>query len=103
MTDSISFYDDLIPVILSGDKTITIRSQADRRYQPGMYIEVLRHSNGERVAQIQILDVELIRFQDLDESHANREAMSLSALKQLIREIYPDTDNLIVISFKLIP
>ena len=102
MTDSIRFKDVLIPAVLKGNKTITIRSQAGQRYQLGEQIQVVRDSDGERVAMIEVLSVDSISFQDLDESYATREAMPLSALKKLIREIYPNTDLLTVISFKLI-
>ncbi|MFV0544546.1 MAG: N(4)-acetylcytidine aminohydrolase [Marinicella pacifica] len=102
MNRSIRFKDVFIPAVLKGNKTITIRSQAGQRYQPGEPLQVVRDSDGERVAMIKVLRVESILFQDLDESHAIREAMSLSALKKLIREIYPDSDNLTMISFKLI-
>jgi len=102
MSHSIRFYDNLIPAILSGDKTITIRSASGYRYKPGSRLDVLRDSNGERVAEIEITAVEAICFQDLNESHAEREAMSLTALKKLIAEIYPGIDHLTVISFKLI-
>ncbi|KAA3638893.1 MAG: ASCH domain-containing protein, partial [Proteobacteria bacterium] len=90
MSHTIHFYDDLIPTVLSGDKTITIRSQTGRRYQPGMRLEVLRHSDGERVAEIEVVDVKNIHFQDLNDSHAVQEHMKLAELRELIQQIYPD-------------
>lgn len=98
----ISFYDELLPAVLRGDKTITIRSQSGLQYQPGSPVTVISHSTGQHVGEIEITDVEAIAFHDINESHAQREQMSLPALKKLIAEIYPDTAQLTVISFKLI-
>jgi len=102
MSQTIRFYDDLIPAVLSGAKTITIRSQAGRQYQPGMRLEVLRHSDGERVAEIEVMSVKSLRYQELNDSHAVQEYMTLSELRELIQKIYPDIEHLSVISFKLI-
>lgn len=103
LNNSIRFKDNLIPAVLNGEKTITIRRQQDRRFQPGKRLDVLRDSDGQAVAKLEILTVERLPLGDLDESHARRESMSLPMLKQLITEIYPDTEHFAVISFKLIP
>jgi Uncharacterized protein conserved in bacteria len=67
-----------------------------------MRLKVLRHSTGEQVAEIKVLSVNNILYQDLNESQAAQEHMKLSDLRTLIQEIYPDTEHLSVISFKLI-
>lgn len=102
MLQTIRFYDNLIPAVLNGDKTITIRSQAGRQYQPGRRLAVLRHSDGERVAEIEVMNVNNIHYQDLNDSHAVQEHMTLSELRKLIQEIYPNIEHLSVVSFKLI-
>ena len=101
MTDSIRFYNDLIPSVLSGKKTITIRRHS-RRYRPGRRFRMLRHSDGVQVGELEVLSVKDIRYQDLNDSHAVQEHMTLSELRKLIQEIYPDNKHLTVISFKLI-
>ncbi|MEF1214547.1 ASCH domain-containing protein, partial [Vibrio alginolyticus] len=51
---------------------------------------------------IKIRSVEPLHFEDINEFHAEQEAIELPKLKQLIREIYPNTDTLFVIEYELI-
>ena len=55
-----------------------------------------------KVCEIKILSVEPLHFDDINEFHAEQEYIELPKLKQLIREIYPDTDTLFVISYELV-
>jgi len=98
--NQISFYDELLPAVLSGDKTITIRRASGVQYQVGSQVNVISHSNSQTVGMIEITAIEAIRFQDINQSHARREQMSLPVLKQLINKIYPNNEQLTVISFK---
>lgn len=102
MTDSIRFYNDLIPSVLSGKKTITIRRQSRCCYRPGRRFRMLRHSDGVQVGELEVLSVKDIRYQDLNDRHAAQENMTLSDLRKLIQKIYPGIEHLTVISFKLI-
>ena len=100
--NQLSFLDELLPAVQRGEKTITIRSQAGLKFQPGKRVQVVSHTTGQAVCEIEITAVEAIRFQDISESHARSEQMSLAALKELIAKIYPNTKQLSVISFTLI-
>ena len=56
----------------------------------------------EKVCEIKILAVEPLDFNDINEFHAEQEAIELPKLKQLIREIYPSTDDLFLITYELV-
>ena len=43
-----------------------------------------------------------LKFDDINEFHAEQEAIELPKLKELIREIYPNIDELYVIEYELI-
>jgi len=51
---------------------------------------------------LKIKAVEVILFNNLTDFHAKQENMSLPELKALIQEIYPNIDNLYVISYELV-
>jgi uncharacterized protein YqfB (UPF0267 family) len=54
------------------------------------------------VCEVKILAVEPLHFDDINEFHAEQEAIELPKLKQLIREIYPNTDELFLITYELV-
>lgn len=98
----ITFFEFLIPLITSGKKIITIRDESESHYVPGTEVEVFTLETNRKVCDIRILSVDPIQFDEIDEFHAVQEAIELPELKQLIREIYPDTDTLFVIKYKLL-
>ncbi len=98
----LSFYDALLPAVLSGKKTISIRSRKGLLYEPGTVVELCSHSTGQCFGTLIITAVEPLHYQQINETHAQLEQMSLVALRLLIKKIYPDTEHLSVISFKLI-
>ncbi|MEJ2766002.1 N(4)-acetylcytidine aminohydrolase [Photobacterium sp. MCCC 1A19761] len=98
----ITFFEMLTPLIVSGKKTITIRDESESHYVPGTQVEVFTLETDEKVCDIEILSVEPLQFDDINEFHAEQEALELSKLKTLIREIYPDIDQLYAITYKLI-
>jgi uncharacterized protein YqfB (UPF0267 family) len=65
-------------------------------------VEVFTLETNRKVCDIKILSVNPLNFDEINEFHAEQEAMELPKLKQLIREIYPDTDTLFVIEYELI-
>ena len=95
----ITFFSFLMPSITAGEKTITIRDETERNYEPGSVVGVFTLETDRKVCDIRIESVEPLRFEDIGEFHARQESMELGELKRLIREIYPDTDSLYMISF----
>lgn len=103
---SITFFQRLLPLILSGQKTITIRDESESHYQAGSVVQVFPYDGGEgatAVCRIQINSVEGIAWEDIGEIHAQQEGMGLEELKTLLREIYPHANRLFVISYQLLP
>ena len=98
----ITFFEFLTPLILSGKKTITIRDASESHYQPNTEVNVLALETKEYVGRIKILSVTPIHFDEINQFHAEQEAMSLSELKELIRKIYPENNKLYVISYELV-
>ncbi|RJX68959.1 ASCH domain-containing protein [Vibrio sinensis] len=99
---TITFFEFLAPSIVAGQKTITIRDESESHYVPGTQVEVFTLETNQRVCDIKILSVEPLNFDDINEFHAEQEYMELPKLKSLIREIYPNTDTLFVISYELV-
>lgn len=98
----ITFFEYLAPSILSGKKTITIRNENESHYVPGTKVEVYTLETGIKFCSILIESVEPIVFDEINEFHAKQEFMDLCKLKKVIRDIYPDTEKLFVVSYKLI-
>ncbi|OOR98152.1 ASCH domain-containing protein [Haemophilus paracuniculus] len=100
--NKITFYSRFEADILSGKKTITIRDKSESHFQPQQQLSVFTHETDRLFAQIRVLSVTEIQFEDLSERHAQQENMSLAELKQVIREIYPSENQFFVIEFELI-
>ncbi|WP_257976887.1 N(4)-acetylcytidine aminohydrolase [Vibrio parahaemolyticus] len=98
----ITFFEFLTPLITSGQKTITIRDESESHYVPNTEVEVFTLETDRKVCDIKILSVEPLNFDEINEFHAEQEAIELPKLKQLIREIYPNIDKLFVIEYELI-
>ncbi|HCM1424223.1 TPA: ASCH domain-containing protein [Vibrio parahaemolyticus] len=98
----ITFFEFLTPLITSGQKTITIRNESESHYVPNTEVEVFTLETDRKVCDIKILSVEPLNFDEINEFHAEQEAIELPKLKQLIREIYPNIDKLFVIEYELI-
>ncbi len=98
----ITFFEFLTPLITSGKKTITIRDKSESHYVPNTEVEVFTLETDRKVCNIKILSVKPLAFDEINEFHAEQEAIELPKLKQLIRDIYPDTDTLFVIEYELV-
>jgi uncharacterized protein YqfB (UPF0267 family) len=98
----ITFFEFLTPLVASGKKTITIRDESEAHYVPGTQVEVYTLETDQKVCDVKILSVEPLHFDDINEFHAEQEYIELPKLKQLIREIYPNTDTLFVITYELV-
>ncbi|PFG57849.1 hypothetical protein ATG66_0347 [Vibrio sp. ES.051] len=98
----ITFFEFLTPLITSGKKTITIRDESESHYVPNTVVEVFTLETDRKVCDIKILSVKPLKFYEINEFHAEQEAMELPKLKKLIREIYPNTETFFVIEYELI-
>ena len=100
--NSISFYQRFVKDINSGKKTITIRDIKANNYTVGQSVQALTHENNQAFAQLKIINIQPILFEDINDKHAKQENMRLLELKDVIREIYPDVFELYVLEFRLI-
>lgn len=98
----ITFFEFLTPLITSGKKTITIRDESESHYVAGSVVDVYTLEGKDYVTKIKIESVEPLQFDDIGEFHAQQEYIELPKLKALIKEIYPDTDSLYMITFSLV-
>lgn len=89
--------------IISGKKTITIRDETEKFYEKNTRVEVSTYETGRRFCSLLIKDIQPIHFSQLSEFHAKQENMTLPELRKIIREIYPNSDDLYVITYALIP
>ncbi|QMV12897.1 N(4)-acetylcytidine aminohydrolase [Vibrio spartinae] len=96
----ITFFEFLTPFVAEGLKTITIRDRSESHYVVGSQVEVFTLETHQKVCDIEIVAVEPLRFDEINQDHARQEYLELPALKALIREVYPETDELFVITFK---
>lgn len=99
---TISFFEILTPFVASGKKTITIRDESECHYVPGTQVEVYTLETNIKVCDIKIESVEPILFSEINEFHAQQEYLELPKLKDIISQVYPNTEQLYVISYKLI-
>jgi uncharacterized protein YqfB (UPF0267 family) len=98
----LTFYQRFEADILSGKKTITIRNKSENDYVPGTIVRLFTYEEDREFGSITILSVEPILFNQLNNEHAQQENMSLVELKKTIEQIYPSTQKLYVISFRLL-
>lgn len=98
----ITFFEFLTPFIVSGKKTITIRDESECHYVPGTQVEVFTLETDIKVCDIEILSVEPLQFNEINEFHAEQEYLPLPKLKEIISSVYPDTEQLYLISYKLV-
>lgn len=98
----ISFYQRFEADILAGKKTITIRDKSEKDYVEGSQVKVFTFETNRWFCDVVVEKVEPIHFEQLAQTHAKQENMTLEELKQVIREIYPNEDELYVITFQLV-
>lgn len=98
----ITFFEWLIPLVVSGQKVITIRDESESHYVVGTHVEVSALETGIAACWIEILSVKEIIFDDISEYHAQQESLPLDNLKKLISEVYPNQNSLFVIEFRLV-
>ena len=99
---TMTFFERFEADILSGKKTITIRDDSEKYYQPGSVVKVSTLENDREFCSLKILSVTPILFADLSDFHAQQENMALPELKCVIQEIYPGIEQLYVIQYELV-
>ena len=100
--NKITFFSRFEVDILAGKKTITLRDESESFYQAGQRVSVSNLEDGRCYGELDILSVEKVAYDDLDDSHASQENMSLAELKTLIRQIYPGITSMYMIRFSLV-
>ncbi|ABZ76192.1 protein of unknown function DUF437 [Shewanella halifaxensis HAW-EB4] len=99
--NKITFFSRFEADILSGKKTITLRDESESFYQAGQRVSVSNLEDGRCYGELDILSVEEVAFDELNDTHAKQENMSLEELKILIRQIYPGITSMYMIRFSL--
>ncbi|WP_428775066.1 N(4)-acetylcytidine aminohydrolase [Vibrio sp.] len=97
-----TFFERFEADILSGKKTITIRDESECDYEPNSIVQVSTFEDGRWFCALKIESVTPILFSELSDHHAEQENMTLTELKNVIRDIYPGTDKLYVITYRLV-
>lgn len=98
----ITFFQRFEADILAGKKTITIRDESEKHFQTNTIVSVSTFEHNRWFCDVLIKNVEPIDFDDLAEVHAEQENMSLTQLRAVIKEIYPNQQHFYVISFELV-
>lgn len=99
---NITFYRRFETDILAGRKTITLREASDADFVAGDQVRVSRYEDDVYFCNIEVTAVTPVQFDDLNDTHAVQENMTLPELKQVISEIYPGLKELFMIEFRLI-
>lgn len=98
--NDITFYQRFEADILAGSKTITIRDKSESHFKVGDILRVGRFEDDQYFCTIEVLSVSPITLDELTEQHAKQENMTLSELKEVIREIYPNENLFYIIKFR---
>lgn len=100
--NKITFFTRFEQDIVAGRKTITIRDKSESYFQPNQVLEVYTNETDRFFANIKVLSVTPIHFDELSEQHSQQENMTLPELRQVIKEIYPQDEWFWVIAFELV-
>lgn len=100
--NKITFFTRFEQDILASRKTITIRDKSESYFQPNQILAVYTNETDRFFANIKVLSVTPIHFDDLSEQHAQQENMTLPELRQVIKDIYPQDEQFWVIEFELV-
>ncbi|HDR1021335.1 TPA: ASCH domain-containing protein [Pasteurella multocida] len=100
--NKITFFTRFEQDIVAGRKTITIRDKSESYFQPNQVLAVYTNETDRFFANIKVLSVTPIHFNELSEQHAQQENMTLPELRQVIKEIYPQDEWFWVMEFELV-
>ena len=99
MSKTITFYSRFSHDIKAGLKTITIRDESESHFQVGDQLQAYTNPENEFIAELEVTHIAPVQIDQLTETHARQENMSLDELRKVIREIYPDQTSFYVIEF----
>ncbi|NUF27430.1 hypothetical protein GA0061081_10159 [Gilliamella bombicola] len=102
MQNDITFYQRFKSDILAGLKVITIRDNKESHFKAGDKLRVGTFETDEYFCTIKIISVTPVTLEQLTEEHAKQENMTLSELKKVISDIYPNEKYFFVIHFSLL-
>lgn len=102
-TKFITFYQRFTIDILSGKKTITIRDSEANYFDSGDIVHAYTFETRELFATLAVQSIEELNFDELGNQHAEQENMTLTELRAIIKQIYPDDCQLYVITFQNLP
>lgn len=102
MQNDITFYQRFKSDILAGLKVITIRDRSESHFKVGDKLRVGTFETDEYFCTIKVISVTPITFEQLTEEHAKQENMTLSELKKVISNIYPNENHFFIIHFSLL-
>ncbi|WP_233419218.1 N(4)-acetylcytidine aminohydrolase [Aggregatibacter actinomycetemcomitans] len=77
---------------------MTIRDKSESHFKTGDILRVGRFEDNQYFCTIEILSVLPITLDELTEQHAKQENMTLAELKEVIKEIYPKSNEFYVIN-----
>ena len=98
--NDITFFQRFQDDILAGRKTITIRDESESHFKTGDVLRVGRFEDGGYFCTIEVTATSTVTLDTLTEKRAEQENMTLTELKKVIADIYPDQTQFYVIEFK---
>ena len=98
--NDITFFQRFQDDILAGRKTITIRDESESPFKTGDVLRVGRFEDDGYFCTIEVTATSTVTLDTLTEKHAEQENMTLTELKKVIADIYPDQTQFYVIEFK---
>jgi membrane protease subunit HflC len=98
--NDITFFKRFQDDILAGRKTITLRDESESHFKAGDILRVGRYEDDGYFCTIEVTGTATVTLDTLNEDHALQENMTLSELKLVITEIYPNQTQFYVIDFK---
>ena len=97
--NDITFFQRFQDDILAGRKT-TIRDESESHFKTGDVLRVGRFEDDGYFCTIEVTATSTVTLDTLTEKHAKQENMTLTELKKVIADIYPDQTQFYVIEFK---
>lgn len=98
--NDITFFQRFQDDILAGRKTITIRDAAESHFKVGDILRVGRYEDNGYFCTIRVVATSTVTLETLTDLHAQQENMTLTQLRDVIAEIYPDEQQFYVIEFE---
>ena len=98
--NDITFFQRFQDDILAGRETITISDETESHFKTGDVLRVGRFEDDGYFCTIEVTATLTVTLDTLTEKHAEQENMTLTELKKVIADIYPDQTQFYVIEFK---